>query len=343
MFRRQARSPSPSRMSRVAVTGPGVRQRARKRRPFVLSAPSVLAAAGPTLAAALALAALGLSAAPASAAASYPVAPDIAVAAALAARDPAQAPPGANVPGCHSSAHPYPVVLVNGTFANAEDDFGALAPTLANAGYCVYTFAYGAPSSQFVQSIGAVPQSAQTLASFVQYVLAATGAPKADLVGHSQGGMLAEYYAKLLGGAPYIHDLVGLSPTTHGTTLDGLTTLAGYFPGANQFTGALCPACTGQEAGSPVIRALDNGPIAQPGVSYTIIETRNETVVTPVGSSFISEPGVTNEYVQSFCPLDTVDHVNLPYDQVVFQLVLNALDPATARAPDCLHAFPYPA
>lgn len=27
--------------------------------------------------------------------------------------------------------------LVNGTFGNAVDDFGGLAPTLANAGYCV--------------------------------------------------------------------------------------------------------------------------------------------------------------------------------------------------------------
>jgi pimeloyl-ACP methyl ester carboxylesterase len=235
------------------------------------------------------------------------------------------------------------VVLVNGTFANAEDDFGALAPTLANAGYCVYTFDYGAPSSQFVQSIGPVPQSARTLAAFVQQVLAATGAGQVDLVGHSQGGLLAEYYAKILGGAPYVHDLVGLSPTTHGTTLDGLTVLSGYYPGANQFLGSACQACIDQQAGSPVVTALDRGPIAQRGVTYTIIETRNETVVTPVGSSFIREPGVTNEYVQSFCPLDTVDHADLSYDQAVFRLVFNALDPATAHAPDCLHAFPYPA
>jgi hypothetical protein len=44
------------------------------------------------------------------------------------------------------------------------DDFGGLAPTLANAGYCVYTFDYGAPSSQLIQSTGPVRASAQTLA-----------------------------------------------------------------------------------------------------------------------------------------------------------------------------------
>jgi hypothetical protein len=66
-------------------------------------------------------------------------------------------------------------------------------------------------------------------------------------------------------------------------------------------------------------------------------------VVTPVGSSFIHEPGVTNTLVQSQCVNDTVDHVNLPYDQVTIRDVLNALDPAHARSPNCLTAFPFPA
>src|SRR5690349_15945872 len=117
----------------------------------------------PAGALALALAAAA-PAASAHASQGYPVAPNIAAGIALALPDPAAPPPGANVSGCQSTAHPVPVVLVNGTFANSEDDFGALAPTLANAGYCVYTFSYGAPASQFVQSIGPVPASAQTLA-----------------------------------------------------------------------------------------------------------------------------------------------------------------------------------
>jgi hypothetical protein len=104
-----------------------------------------------------------------------------------------------------------------------------------------------------------------------------------------------------------------------------------------------CQACVEQEAGSPVIERVDDGPIAQPGVDYTVIETLNETVVTPVGSAFIREPGVHNEYVQDYCPLDTVDHVNLPYDRVVFQLVENALEPATAEYPNCAVEFPFPA
>lgn len=276
-------------------------------------------------------------------AASYRVAPNILAGVARAASNPAQSPPGANLAVCRSSRHPYPVVLVDGTFANQEDDYGALAPTLANAGYCVYTFAMGAPPSQFVQTIGPVVQSAQSLAVFIGRVRALTGASRVDLVGHSQGGLVAEYYAKLLGGARYLHDLIGLSPTTHGTTLDGLTAFASVFPGADQFLGSVCQACVDQEAGSSVVRALENGAIAQPGVNYTIIETRNENVVTPVGSSFIRERGVKNEYVQSSCPFDSVDHADLSYDRVVFRLVLNALGRESTSSPDCLVEFPYPA
>lgn len=274
---------------------------------------------------------------------SYPAAPNIVVGAANALPNPAAPPPDANIAGCHRSAHPYPVVLVNGTFSNQEDDFGALAPTLATAGYCVYTFAYGAPAQQFVQSVGPIAASARTLSSYVQHVLRSTGANKVDLVGHSQGAMLAEYYAKLLGGARYVHDVVGLSPSTKGTTIGGFEYLANAIPGANAVLAAGCAACVDQENGSAALRPLDTGPIAQAGVNYTIIETLDEFVVTPLGSSFIPEPGVTNEYVQASCPFDPVDHVNLPYDPVVLQLIANALDPTTAQAPNCWHAFPYPA
>jgi hypothetical protein len=109
-----------------------------------VSKPRILAAGG-----ALALAlAVAFPAAGAQAAAAYPVVPNIVAGIADAVPNPAAPPAGADVTGCHSAAHPIPVVLVNGTFANAMDDFGALAPTLANAGYCVYTFSYGAPSSR---------------------------------------------------------------------------------------------------------------------------------------------------------------------------------------------------
>lgn len=282
--------------------------------------------------------------APTAAAATFPVQPNIISAALTAAANPEQSPPGTNNFSCRpSAAHPFPVVLIPGTFSVMEDDFGALAPILANNGYCVFSLNYGGTRGALVQAIGPAATSANQVAAFVQRVVQATGVSRVDLVGHSQGGLLGEHYLKVLGGAKNVHSFVGLSPTTHGTTLDGLANLAAFFPGANQFLGALCQACVDQETGSAFLAPLDSGPIAQAGVGYTVLETTNETVVTPVGSSFIQESGVRNMFVQSQCANDIVDHADLPYDRVTIQDVLNALDPAHAQAPNCALAFPVPA
>src|SRR3984885_12270232 len=51
---------------------------------------------------------------------------------------------GANT-GCKpSKAHPYPVVLVHATLSNEAQNWVTLSPLLANAGYCVFAFNYGA-------------------------------------------------------------------------------------------------------------------------------------------------------------------------------------------------------
>ena len=60
-------------------------------------------------------------------------------------------PPGADNFGCQpSAAHPDPVILVNGTFANQDDNWQAASPLLANHGYCVFTFNYGGSSAAAV-------------------------------------------------------------------------------------------------------------------------------------------------------------------------------------------------
>jgi triacylglycerol esterase/lipase EstA (alpha/beta hydrolase family) len=282
--------------------------------------------------------------APSASAASFPVQPNIVAGALAAAANPDQSPPGTNDFACKPShAHPNPVVLIPGTFSVMEDDFGALAPILANAGFCVFSLNYGGTPGALIQATGPSAVSANQVAAFVTRVKQATGVAKVDLVGHSQGGMLGEYYLKVLGGASNVHTFVGLSPSTHGTTLDGLANLASFFPGASSVLGALCQACVDQSAGSTFLAPLDSGPIAQSGVHYTVIETLFEFVVTPVGSAFINEPGVTNQYVQAQCPNDTVDHADLAYDRVTIQEVVNALDPAHAQAPNCFVAFPFPA
>jgi pimeloyl-ACP methyl ester carboxylesterase len=282
------------------------------------------------------VATLVFGASQASAATRYPVTSSLPQGVSESLPNPAASPAGVNVSGCQlTAAHPRPVVLINGTFSNMIDDWSGLGPTLANQGYCVYDTAIGGSPNDIVQTTGPLVTSTQEISSFVDQVLANTGASQVDLVGHSQGGLIGEYYLKLLGGASKVHSYVGLSPTTHGTTLDGLATLASFFPGANLLVGGACPACVDQEIGSTVVNALSNGPIAQPGVNYTVIETRNEFVVTPAGSAFINEPGVHNEWVQDSCPFDSVDHADLSYDHGVYGLVENALDPQNTRPVSC--------
>ena len=278
--------------------------------------------------AASALTAIAL-ATPAAEASGYTVRHNLAEGIAAMLPDPSAAPPGVNV-GCHpSSAHPRPVVLVNGTFSNMMDDWAGLGPTLANAGYCVYGFNFGGGSHDVIQSIGPVRDGVSALDARVNQVLAATGASKVDLVGHSQGGMIAEFYTKFYG-YNKVADVVGLSPTTHGTSLDGFVNLAQFFPGALDIVNSLCPACYDQTPGSSVIHDLDNGAIAVSGVKYTIVETRYEYVVTPAGSSFINEPGVTNVWVQDKCPFSFTDHASMSYDVPTWNITMHALDPGHA-------------
>jgi triacylglycerol esterase/lipase EstA (alpha/beta hydrolase family) len=257
---------------------------------------------------------------------------------------PTASPPGANDWTCKPSvAHPRPVVLVHGTFADMSDSWQALSPLLHNNGYCVFALNYGSyagSGSIGIYGVGEIGASAGELSTFVDEVLAATGAEEVDLVGHSQGGMMPRYYLKNLGGAAKVHTLVGLSPSNHGTTLDGLFTLSSFFPGASAFTGALCPACQEQEAGSAFITALNSGGETVPGVSYTVIQTRFDQVVTPYTSAFLSGAGVTNITLQNQCILDLGDHLSMPYDHIADADVLTALDPAHPQKPLCTPIVP---
>jgi triacylglycerol esterase/lipase EstA (alpha/beta hydrolase family) len=257
---------------------------------------------------------------------------------------PTASPPGANDWGCKpSAAHPRPVVLVHGTFADMSDSWQALSPLLHNHGYCVFALNYGSHGGSGevgIYGTGEIAESAAQLSSFVNEVLTATGAEKVDLVGHSQGGMMPRYYLKNLGGAAKVGTLVGLAPSNHGTTLNGLFTLAEFFPGALAFTGALCPACEEQAAGSPFLTALNAGGETVPGVSYTVIESRFDEVVTPYTSAFLSGPGVHNIDLQAQCPLDLGEHLSMPYDHIADADVLTALDPAHPQHPLCTPIAP---
>jgi triacylglycerol esterase/lipase EstA (alpha/beta hydrolase family) len=293
------------------------------------------------LAVALAVAAsFALPTAPAGAA-TYPVPYNFGAGILAATLHPGSSPPGSNDWNCRpTAAHPYPVVLVHGTFANMTDSWQALSPLLANNGYCVFALDYGGSPGNQVQATGDIPTSAAQLGAFVDRVLQATGATKVVVVGHSQGGMMPRWYIKFLGGDQTVHELVGLAPSNHGTTFNGLASSARAFPGGPSAFGGLCQACEQQFVGSSFLDELNAGGDTVPGPSYTVIETKYDTVVTPYTSAFLSGPNVTNITLQDQCARDLVDHVGIIYDAIALHDVLDALDPAGATPPPCTLVLP---
>jgi triacylglycerol esterase/lipase EstA (alpha/beta hydrolase family) len=222
----------------------------------------------------------------------------------------APSPPGSNDPSCRpSAAHPYPVVLVHGTFLN-QTSWITLAPQIKAAGYCVFSLDYGNNGT------GEIRQAAATLGSFVDQVLAQTHARKVAIVGHSQGGMMPRYWMKFLGGATEVDELIGMAPSNHGTTNPLASPLA-----------PVCIACLEQAAGSSFLAQVNAGGDTLPGIDYTVISTRYDEVVTPYTSQALAGPParVTNVVVQDRCPLDLVEHVTIQDDPVAARWVLNAL------------------
>jgi triacylglycerol esterase/lipase EstA (alpha/beta hydrolase family) len=247
---------------------------------------------------------------------------------------------GAN-DGCKPDRrHPYPVVLVHGTGEDEGSNWVSLAPLLADHGYCVYALNYGETSVSFgdlFDALGDIPTSASQLATFVDQVLAETGASQVDIVGHSQGGMMPGYYIKFLGGASKVHTLIGLAPSNHGTE-SGLEQLLTTTTGIDTLTAAVAPSVFQQHVGSAFMTNLFAGGDTVPGPRYVVIETNKDEVVQPYTNSFLSGPGVTNILLQDQCPSDPVEHVGISSDSPALQDVLNQLRsrPDPDFEPDCI-------
>ncbi|MDG3015648.1 esterase/lipase family protein [Speluncibacter jeojiensis] len=223
----------------------------------------------------------------------------------------AAVPALANDWSCRPRAdHPDPVVLLHGTLEPAVVAWRTLVPRLRADGYCTFAPSYGDVAS------GPLEQSAAQIAAFVDRVRAATGAARVDIVGHSIGGVLPRYYVRFLGGAPKVGRLVALAPINHGSTVDG------------EVLGPICPGCAQEfDPRSPFMTRLNQGGDTVPGISYTVISSRDDEMVTPFRSQGLSGPPdrVTDVVLQDRCPADTSNHSTILDDPVAAQWVLEAL------------------
>ena len=237
-----------------------------------------------------------------------------------------------------SAAHPRPVVLWHGLGSNKDADMGLLAQTLASAGYCVFSKTYG--TTYYGPSTGGLASmrtSAAELGAFVDQVRASTGVAEVDVVGHSEGTTVPAYYLKFLGGAAKVNRFVGFGSNFKGTSLNGLQTLADLVGFRPVLDAGGCVACNEFAPGSAFTADLNDGGVTVPGVDYTSIVTRYDTVVTPYTSGVLAPAAnVTNIVLQDVCAWDFSGHVGLAVDPNVYAIVKNRLDPAHATPVSCV-------
>ena len=259
----------------------------------------------------------------------------------------ADAPGGYNEAGCvPAPEHPNPVVLLHGLGAPPGGNFPVIGPQLAAAGFCAYALDYGAaPPFHFPGGFAPIEDSAAEIRAFITELRTTTGAAEVDIVGHSEGGFNALYVPKRFGLGAEVGRVVALAPPTHGTDASGFFAWGralGLPPLIRPLTDLFgCRACDDLAISEAAVHRLNDGPIAVPGIEYTVIASRYDVIVTPIETTFVDEPGVTNLVVQDVCPSDPVGHGGLAFDSGVVHMIRNALDPAHATPVACSYGFPF--
>ncbi|RYP77100.1 hypothetical protein DL771_001390 [Monosporascus sp. 5C6A] len=243
---------------------------------------------------------------------------------------------------CESDRNP--VVLLHGLSANREIDLNMLQKHLNERGYCTFSQTYGAHRlAPWIGGLTAMADSAADVAAFVREVHEKTGArKKVDLVGHSEGGVMAVYVPMTQEGvSDIVEHTVALGPAIHGARYFGFTDLW-YVGGqltrdiASAVVKALgCAACDDLATGGAVYNEFLNAEkIVQDGNKATVIMSLSDKLVAPHASR-IDEEGVRNVFVQDTCPDDKVGHTGLMWDRSAWGLVINALEETYDRSIEC--------
>ncbi|MDG3014236.1 hypothetical protein [Speluncibacter jeojiensis] len=242
------------------------------------------------------------------------------------------------------AARPNPVIVLPGADGNTSQtsaQWSTMLTALRRTGACVLVFQGGVVDGQ--RWAGDMAESAGQLARYVDEVKARTHAAKVDIVAHSAGTFAANYYLKVLRGAPNVHDVVLLAPESRGcdgagflaqygipklpvTPVQMLTAMPWLVPVLSQLMPNMRSALELTPASEVYHRVMD-GRLTQPGVRYAVMATRRDAVATPPGTcSFIDEPGVTNVFYENVFPDGpAVDHSTLRSSPLTAQWVVDQL------------------
>ncbi|MEA2168829.1 MAG: hypothetical protein QOF76_2129 [Solirubrobacteraceae bacterium] len=218
-----------------------------------------------------------------------------------------------------------PVLMLPGTTISPEANFSwnwfrALAAN--HMPYC------------YVISPGDTMADAQQNGEYVVYAIRRlhrrTGR-KVQIVGHSQGGMIARWALRFWPGTrALVDDVIGLAPSNHGT-ID-----------ARALCGNGCaPAIWQQRDDSQFTAALNSLTETFAGISYTSAYSRLDEVVIPNGDNETGSSALrtgdglrSNVATQDICPDNLAEHLAIgTYDPVGYAIAMDALTHAGPADP----------
>jgi triacylglycerol esterase/lipase EstA (alpha/beta hydrolase family) len=155
-----------------------------------------------------------------------------------------------------------PVLLVHGVLCNRGAMEDLRRELSARGIQPLYTMSYGPP-------LASIERFADQLAGKIDTILAATGASRVALVGHSMGGLVARAYLRRYG-PDKVSAVIMLGTPHHGSVH------AWLFPGTS--LRQLRP-------NSAWLGELNRGAIAPPGVRVVSVWSRHDSMVAPQTSS----------------------------------------------------------
>ena len=225
---------------------------------------------------------------------------------------------------CHGSpaSRKRPVLLSPGTSVTPEENFSwnyMKAFTAQGRYWCAVTMPH--------HTFGDIQTAGEYLVHGVRRMHHRTG-KRIAILGHSQGGMNPRWALRFWPDTrKMVDDLIGMAPSNHGTTA-----IKGCIPEAT----TCAPAIWQQLSGSHFMDALNSRAETFRGISYTVITSRRDEVVTPMSSSFLRTGAgrIANIPVQDICPTDVYEHNLLgTVDPVAYALVMDALTHNGPAAP----------
>lgn len=173
------------------------------------------------------------------------------------------------------AAGPRPVVFVHGYTGNASNWVTAMS-VFRSAGYSSdQLFAYE------YNSYGDNTQNAAGLASYVNQVKARTGASQVDIVNHSMGGLVSQYYLKVLNGSANVAHLASIAGANHGTTFASACTIY--------------ETCRQMLPGSAFIQQITAGDETPGSTRYATWYSPCDGIIIPYTSTRLD--GASNHYV----------------------------------------------